>query len=122
VDVDDNDLEDSDDDSPPIAAKELPKPNPSKPATAAAPTAVKSKNNFSSANIMETNWGADVFGIIEHDSELDDDSADDDEKETEEDRVRSFSFKESGKKKRGELIMQCAICNRTSFHIDIFFN
>ena len=103
--MDDRDLEDSDDDSPPIAVKGMPKPNRPTPDTAAATADVKSKNNFSSANIMETNWGADVFGIIEHDSELDDDSADDDEKQTDEDRVRSFSFKESGKKRRGELLI-----------------
>lgn len=105
--MDDRDLEDSDDDSPPIAVKGMPKPNRPTPDTAAAAATadVKSKNNFSSANIMETNWGADVFGIIEHDSELDDDSADDDEKQTDEDRVRSFSFKESGKKRRGELLI-----------------
>ena len=97
--MDDNDLEDSDDDSPPHAVKGKAQSSRPKPAISTAKTA-QSKNNASSADIMDTNWGADVFGMIEHDSELDDDSADDDEKRTDEDRVRSFSFKESGKKKK----------------------
>mmetsp|Transcript_9981 Transcript_9981/g.13725 ORF Transcript_9981/g.13725 Transcript_9981/m.13725 type:complete len:1417 (+) Transcript_9981:52-4302(+) len=86
VDVDDEDI-DSDDCDAKVAVKESSKKQ------------VEAKNKqaskASSSNIMDTNWGADVFGIVEHSAEVDDDSDDDDE---EDDKVVGFSTKESTSK------------------------
>lgn len=105
-------MEDSDDSSD--KKKEKPKFKPQKPSQPGEIKSAKTdvskeikKANSSHSNIMDTNWGADVFGIVEHDSELDDDSADEDKKteDSDGDRVRTFSWKESERIKKGNKIL-----------------
>lgn len=61
----------------------------------------KSKHGASNGNIMDTNWGADVFGIVDHDLELDDDS-DDDDNDVDRSDVKKFSPPPSSKHGDGE--------------------